>query len=505
MKSKPLIIAVIAAGTLALAIWGFIEGRKELEMEHERERPVNAPSRLSIEDGQSAVVLDQTTRIKAGITTMPLVSTARQQELVAYAAVLPFQELSDLRNAFAIARAQADKTRATSAASRREYERLQTLHDDDRNVSDKALQAAEAIWRADDAGTQAAREALAAVERNARQQWGDPLALAVTVGSPLFERLAARREILLQVSLPAGVAIGKPPQTARVQDANNSLRSAALVSPAQRTDARLQGASFFYVAEAEGLMPGMTVIVLLPVEAQAAQAQGVVVPASAVGWWQGKAWVYVAQQKDHFVRREIATDHPLEDGWFAVQGFAASEAVVIKGAAIAVRGVPRADTGRRGRREKMTPTAGWVAAIVRFSLHYRGVVIALACLLVGYGLYTASRAKYDVFPEFASPQATIQIEAPGLAPEQVEVLVTPASRERYQRRGGYRSTALQFDSGVGCHHRNFSAEQRHLPQPSKPRRTSGRAGFQAAARRAGACHVAADFLHQRGNGDRAYF
>jgi len=52
------------------------------------------------------------------------------------------------------------------------------------------------------------------------------------------------------------------------------------------------------------------------------------------------------------------------------------------------------------------------------------VVIALACLLVGYGLYTASRAKYDVFPEFASPQATIQIEAPGLSPEQVEVLVT---------------------------------------------------------------------------------
>ena len=67
----------------------------------------------------------------------------------------------------------------------------------------------------------------------------------------------------------------------------------------------------------------------------------------------------------------------------------------------------------------MTPTAGWLAAIVRFSLHYRCVVIALACLLVGYGLYTASRDKYDVFPEFASPQATIQIQAPGLAPEQL--------------------------------------------------------------------------------------
>ena len=329
MKSKPLIIAVIAAGILALALWGFVEGRKELDMERERERPVNAPSRLSIEDGQPEIILDQVTRIKAGITTMQLASTARHQELVAYAAVLPFQELSDLRNAFVIARVQEDKARAASAASRQEYGRMQTLHGDDRNISDKALQAAEAVWRTDDAGAQAAREALAAVERNARQQWGNPLAQAVADGSSLFVRLAERREILLQVTLPVGAAIGKPPQTARVQDTNGTLRSAALVSPAPRTDARLQGASFFYVAGAEGLLSGMTVTILLPV---GPEAQGVVVPASAVVWWQGKAWIYVMQPNDHFVRRELATDHPLEDGWFAAQGFAANEAVVVTGA-----------------------------------------------------------------------------------------------------------------------------------------------------------------------------
>lgn len=67
---------------------------------------------------------------------------------------------------------------------------------------------------------------------------------------------------------------------------------------------------------------------------------------------------------------------------------------------------------------------GWLAAIVGFSLRYRGVVIALAVLLAGYGLYAFSGAKYDVFPEFAPPQVTIQTEAPGLASEQVEVLVT---------------------------------------------------------------------------------
>ncbi|HYM78124.1 MAG TPA: efflux RND transporter permease subunit [Candidatus Dormibacteraeota bacterium] len=63
-------------------------------------------------------------------------------------------------------------------------------------------------------------------------------------------------------------------------------------------------------------------------------------------------------------------------------------------------------------------------AIVRFSLRFRGIVIALGFALLGYGLYSLANAKYDVFPEFAPPLVVIQTEAPGLSPEQVELLVT---------------------------------------------------------------------------------
>ncbi len=62
-------------------------------------------------------------------------------------------------------------------------------------------------------------------------------------------------------------------------------------------------------------------------------------------------------------------------------------------------------------------------AIVRFSLRFRGIVLALACGLLGYGVFSLTRARYDVFPDFAPPQVTIATEAAGLAPEQVEVLV----------------------------------------------------------------------------------
>jgi CzcA family heavy metal efflux pump len=62
--------------------------------------------------------------------------------------------------------------------------------------------------------------------------------------------------------------------------------------------------------------------------------------------------------------------------------------------------------------------------LVSHALRFRGVVMALACLIVGYGLWIASRTKLDVFPEFAPPMVVVQTEAPGLSPEQVEALVT---------------------------------------------------------------------------------
>ncbi len=62
--------------------------------------------------------------------------------------------------------------------------------------------------------------------------------------------------------------------------------------------------------------------------------------------------------------------------------------------------------------------------LIKFSLRFRGIVVALSCLVFAYGIYVATRAKLDVFPDFVPPQVTIQTEAPGLSPEQVEALVT---------------------------------------------------------------------------------
>ena len=62
--------------------------------------------------------------------------------------------------------------------------------------------------------------------------------------------------------------------------------------------------------------------------------------------------------------------------------------------------------------------------LVAFSVRFRGVVVALAILLMGYGIYKISNSSLDIFPEFAPKQVIIQTEAQGLTAEQVEVLVT---------------------------------------------------------------------------------
>lgn len=63
-------------------------------------------------------------------------------------------------------------------------------------------------------------------------------------------------------------------------------------------------------------------------------------------------------------------------------------------------------------------------ALVSFSLKFRGIVLVLAGVVLAYGLQVANRAKLNVFPDFVHPQVVIQTECPGLAPEQVELLVT---------------------------------------------------------------------------------
>ena len=63
-------------------------------------------------------------------------------------------------------------------------------------------------------------------------------------------------------------------------------------------------------------------------------------------------------------------------------------------------------------------------ALIRWSLNNRAVVLGLAALLLVWGAWTATRLPVDVLPDVNAPTVTLLTESHGMAPDEVETLVT---------------------------------------------------------------------------------
>lgn len=86
-------------------------------------------------------------------------------------------------------------------------------------------------------------------------------------------------------------------------------------------------------------------------------------------------------------------------------------------------------------------------ALIKFSLHNRLLVVALAALLLVYGVFTLIQLPVDVLPDLNRTQVTIFLEANGMAPDEIETQVV-ASLE-VAMNGAPGVERVRSSSGVG--------------------------------------------------------
>jgi hypothetical protein len=282
------------------------------------------------EPGTVRLTADQQHQI--GLQTAVLEAATHPEQFRAYGAVLDVARITDLTSSYANAQAQLQTAQAKFDVAKSAFERAQSLVHS-AILAKRDAEAAEGTFRTDQASLTAAESQLKTLAATARQEWGPVIGKGVVERSPQVVQLIERDQFLVQVTLPPGVVLAEPPRAALAQaPSRNANIDLQYVSPATRTDARIQGLSYFFVASGDsGLLPGMNTTVYVP---SGKTYEGVFLEDTAIVQWQGRSWVYLRAGPDTFKRHPISTDQPVSDDDYVVQDIPPGSEIVIQGAQV---------------------------------------------------------------------------------------------------------------------------------------------------------------------------
>ena len=336
MNRKIAAILALQAFLIIMLFWMLVfYGKDEYEAyTSDTEEEIETPSLVSTDAGATVVTLSEQTQAQSDIHTTPLQTGKHQNTLASFGTVIAIDPLIELRTRYLAASAEANVVRATLLGSRQEYERVRKLNQDNKNISDRVVVSAEAALKADEARLAAAETAAASVRDSIRQQWGAALTRLATEqpASAALERLLQYRDALLQITLPFGSITPKHGDTLMVTPATGLGKAvtAQFISASPHTDSSIPGKTYFYRAPADSLRSGMRVAVRM--NQAETDVDGVTVPASAVVWYGGKAWVYLRQSPERFQRQAVSTDNPVNGGWFNSGSLKPGDELVTSGA-----------------------------------------------------------------------------------------------------------------------------------------------------------------------------
>jgi len=291
------------AGLLAggVGAWLFLRHHESGEPEAHKEEKKEASHVQHGTNGETLLKLDKAAQERAGLKVAALEAAELKPEVKAFGRVLdPAPLAAGVQEMFA-----AD---VQLEASKKEAERLKLLHDQNQNVSTRALEMAQAA---------VARDRIA---RNAAQlrfttTWGSAITSIKDLEQFVLE-LASRKASLVRVDLPASEKLEGAPKEARVAllSAPEAPMEGEFLGEAVSADPQTLGRGFLFLVKGKSLVANAACIAWLSLAGE--PEKGVIVPRDAIVRHEGEAFIYVQTGDESFERKEIELEHPLEKGWF---------------------------------------------------------------------------------------------------------------------------------------------------------------------------------------------
>ena len=385
---------VILAGAGGLLLWSYLSHHADVAAQSQTDAAIKGPAKVGNEAGEPVVTLDEDTQKRMDVRAETVAPMTRRQQVVAYGALeedpagsfvlrapqtgtvqgtpgktwpgageniadgarlgqieprlAPVDRVT-LNDRMASAQADIEASRASLNAAQAALTRTRLLNADNKNVSDRAVQEAEARVATEQAHMNGAQQSVRVLTNALASSRDASLALELSRGGTVVEvlahpgesvesgqallRVARFDKLLARVDVPAGETVAPGLTSASIVPLGNSIRplTGERVGFAATVDPKTQGQPFvFRVTDTTGaLRPGLSVTAYL--ETPGPARTGSVAPRSAVIWQAGKSWVYVQTAPEKFARREVALEEPASGGWFT-RSLKPGDKVVTRGA-----------------------------------------------------------------------------------------------------------------------------------------------------------------------------
>jgi hypothetical protein len=270
-------------------------------------------------DSSEAVNLTPGQIEKIGLETEAVKTVDYAEEAAAYGSVIPHESIAQAVAELATAEAAEKQSRSAVARTQRLAGTAGALSADVQETNVRQL-------AVDSAALRLARQRLSATYGQ-KPPWNNGR------NSRLLQELASGGMQLMRVTFPLGSLPGDLPKTLSISRLGSAVTGerlqASIVWPAP-ADASIPGRSFFAVLRAGELGEGERLIAWAPI---GAALPGVLVPAEAAVISDGKYWCYIEEKPGSFVKTEISSEKPFENGYVVTLGVKPGDKVVTKGAA----------------------------------------------------------------------------------------------------------------------------------------------------------------------------